>query len=177
MIQYSENGVVQGCYYGQNDRVDELNTRIQSRQFPENALRPNFDPRPVPTKYSIFPVIDRKVAPKESISPYLDNYGFSPVSANGPPKNYLQNIDQETILRNLTVGLQSANQGVFVPDSNSELFNNPVFSSTFSEQAFPHLFNKPVFETKNYIISNQDIGKRTFYNDTRTQLRNMAQVP
>ena len=92
MIQYSENGVVQGCYYGQNDRVDELNTRIQSRQFPENALRPNFDPRPVPTKYSIFPVIDRKVAPKESISPYLDNYGFSPVSANGPPKNYLQNI-------------------------------------------------------------------------------------
>jgi hypothetical protein len=56
-IDFGENGVCKGIYYGQNERVDELNTRIQSRHFPDVDLPPNFDPRPVSTRFCLFPVV------------------------------------------------------------------------------------------------------------------------
>ena len=43
-------------YYGQNERVDELNARILERDVPDTQLAPNFSPRPVPTKYAVFPM-------------------------------------------------------------------------------------------------------------------------
>lgn len=175
-IQTDENGVVQGFYSGQNDRVDELNARIQGRQFPDNPLRPNFDPRPVPTKYSLFPVIDRKTPSRYPLQKdYLDNSGFSPATQNGPPKPYLQNIDTETILRNQTVALQhGAIQGVFVPSSNSDLYRVSMPSPSVSQpQAFPNLFVPPSFtEVHSKPISNQPIGQSIFHNFTRVQLRN-----
>jgi hypothetical protein len=64
MTEYSNTdnlfqGVVQGCLYGQQDRVDALNSRINSRQFADIDLRPNYDPRPIQTKYNHFPIIDQ----------------------------------------------------------------------------------------------------------------------
>jgi hypothetical protein len=179
MVQFSDNGVVEGCYYGQQDRVNELNTRIQLRQFPDNPLRPNFDPRPVPTKYSIFPIIDRKSIPKTPMHSYLDNSGFVPVSHNGPPKPFLENIDTETILRNQTVALQhGAGQGVFVPSYQSDLYMNPVYSNPYyaisARQPHPELFSKPFLINREHEIKHQPIGKQLFHNNTRTQLRNMA---
>lgn len=70
-------GVVNGCFTGQHARVDELNSRMQERQFPSNANnssssssngnytnytsgdayedhRPNFSARAVGTRYSLF---------------------------------------------------------------------------------------------------------------------------
>jgi hypothetical protein len=178
MVQFSENGVIEGCYYGQQDRVNELNTRIQSRQFPDNSLRPNFDPRPVPTKYSIFPIIDRKSIPDTPIHMYLDNSGFVPTSTSGPPKPFLENIDTESILRNQTVALQhGAEQGVFVPTSKSDLYMNPIFANPYYAntfiQPYPELFTKPALTNTNHEIKDQPIGKQLFYNNTRTQLRNM----
>ena len=179
MVQFSDNGVVEGCYYGQQDRVNELNTRIQLRQFPDNALRPNFSPIPIPTKYSIFPVMDRKVIPKVAINSYLDNHGFIPTNDNGPPKYFLEHIDTETILRNQTVALQhGAAQGVFVPSTRSDLYMNPVYSNVYytmtSTQPHPELFTKPLITDTNHEIKHQPIGKNYFHNNTRTQLRNMA---
>lgn len=179
-IDTNENGIVQGFYSGQQDRVDELNTRIQGRQFPDNHLRPNFDPRPVPTKYAIFPVIDRKTPIKYPFeTQYLDNYGFSPATQNGPPKTYFQNIDTETILRNQTVALQhGAIQGVFVPATSSDLYNVKMPRSTsISTQPFPALFESSSFSNFNTAIENQPIGKSTFHNSTRTQLRNTIHMP
>ena len=63
-------GVVQGCLVGQKDRVDGLNDRIQGRQFSDIELRPNYDPRPVSTKYSRFPIID----PVMNINSNFKNY-------------------------------------------------------------------------------------------------------
>ena len=180
-INTDEKGIVQGFYSGQNDRVDELNERIQGRQFPDNPLRPNFDPRPVPTKYSLFPVIDRKTPPRIPLKKdYLDNSGFSPATQNGPPKNYLQNIDTETILRNQTVALQhGAIQGVFVPSSNSDLYRVSMPSpSVIQTQAFPNLFTRPSFtEIPPNPITNQPIGHSVFNNFTRVQLRNTVNMP
>ena len=40
-------GIPNGVSYGQNERVEDLNTRINSRNTSDYALPPNFDPRPV----------------------------------------------------------------------------------------------------------------------------------
>jgi hypothetical protein len=157
---YSNNGIVQGFYSGQQDRVDELNTRIQSRFVPDIESRPNYDIRPVSTKYSHFPIIDRK-KPTE----YLGKE-----KANLAP--FIRNIDTETILRNQTVALQNGiGQSVYVPSSNSDLYNTTVISR-LSEQPFPDLFVKPTFSTNIHPIANQNIGKSELFNFTRTQLRN-----
>ena len=180
-IEINENGIIQGFFNGQQDRVDELNRRIQSRQFPDNALRPNFDPRPVPTKYAVFPIIDRRTPASLPIETnYLDDYGFSPATQNGPAKTYLQNIDVETVLRNQTVALQrGAAQGVFVPSSNSDLYRVSLpRPSVEVSQPFPNLFNSSSFSNPaSNVVSNQPIGKSTFFNHTRVQLRNTIEMP
>jgi hypothetical protein len=179
-IEINENGIIQGFFNGQQDRVDELNHRIQSRQFPDNALRPNFDPRPVPTKYAIFPIMDRRTPANYPIEPYLDDYGFSPATQNGPAKPYLQDIDIETILRNQTVALQrGATQGVFVPSSKSDLYRTSLPPPSIEiTQPFPNLFNSSSFSNPaSNVVSNQPIGKSTFFNHTRVQLRNTIEMP
>ena len=73
-------GVPQGVYYGQNERVDELNDRLQSRQFPDRPLAPNFSSRPIMTKYSRFPVMDRRApaeTPIQSVEPHSTQSNFS----------------------------------------------------------------------------------------------------
>jgi hypothetical protein len=175
---YSNNGIVEGFYCGQQDRVDELNARIQSRFIPDNALRPNYDPRPVSTKYALFPTIDRKTPSEKLSTKYLDGLGvtspptspsFYPLINNSP---FIRNIDTETILRNQTVAIQNGiGQSVYVPSSNSDLYNTTVISRP-SEQPFPDLFVKPTFSTNIPPIANQNIGKSDFFNFTRTQLRN-----
>lgn len=194
---YSDTGIIQGCYSGQQDRVDELNERIFSRYLPDNSLRPNYDPRPVSTKYAFFPVIDRRVPSNIPNKKYLGEgisereseresesavtntsglvgLGFLPSATNSP---FIRNIDMETILRNQTTGLQHGiGQNVFVPSSTSDLYQTTIVSRP-SEQPFPGLFTKPTFDSNTQTISNQAIGKSDFFNFTRTQLRNTMVQP
>jgi hypothetical protein len=174
------DGVPNGeVWYGQYDRVNELNDRFQSRQFSDNSLEPNFSPRPVPTKYSLFPIINRRTPVNTKINPF-PNYdieqNFNPGSA-APPSGYYNNIDTETILRNQTVSLQhGAEQGVYVPSSKSDLYINTVAKSTNrdEEQPYPNLFTTPNFNTRVHPnINEANIGNDYFNNHTRTQLRNL----
>jgi hypothetical protein len=184
---YSNTGIIQGCYSGQQDRVDELNERIFSRYVPDNNLRPNYDPRPVSTKYAFFPIIDRKTPSeipnkmylgkdefKSENTPSLDNVGFLPFATNSP---IIRNVDTETILRNQTTALQHGiGQNVFVPSSKSDLYQTSIVSRP-SEQPFPGLFTKSILSSDIPTISNQPIGKHDFFNFTRTQLRNTMIQP
>jgi len=173
-------GLPQGILYGQNDRVDELNDRIYSRQKPDMPLEPNFDLRPVPTKYALFPVINRRPQYNQRIYPTVNHRvetNFSPATNNGPPYGYMTNIDTETILRNQTVALQhGADQGVYIPSSTSDLYNAsvPIPVTRDEKQMFPDLFSKPTFSDKKHPnLQNNKIGANTFFNHTRTQLRNL----
>jgi len=178
-MEYQSNnsmyGVIQGVSYGQQERVDELNHRISSRHFPDVPLQPNYDPRPVPTKYSIFPIIDRKTPVKEVALPY-PNYStsyFNPGTAKAPPSGFASNVDTETILRNQAFALQRADQNVYVPSSSSDLYKVDIVSIP-SEQPYPLLFSRLTFDNK--VHPNNEfgnIGNETFFNHTRTQLRNM----
>lgn len=170
-------GVQEGILYGQNERVDELNERIQSRYFSDVPLPTNFDPRPVQTKYTLFPTINIHKQSSERILPSVNHMvetNFSPATRNGPPSGYFANIDTETILRNQTVALQhGADKGVYIPSSNSDLYKVTVVSKP-SEQPFSNLFKKEEYQTySSNNFENSEIGKNRFFNHTRTQLRNL----
>ena len=63
-------GVPSGILYGQNERVDELNERIQSRQFPDKELQPNLSGRPSMSKYDRFPIVGKVAIDGESSKSY-----------------------------------------------------------------------------------------------------------
>ena len=177
-IQNNSNiyGIPNGIYYGQFERTEELNNRIQDRNFPDKQLQMNFDPRPVATKYSLFPIIDRRTIPNENITK-LDTYNlhenFYPGNSRAPPSGYLHNIEIENNLRNQYFALQhGAEQSVYVPSSNSDLYKVNVVSRP-SIQPHPDLFTKPELVGRTYTnVENTNIGNDTFFNHTRTQLRN-----
>lgn len=170
-------GLPQHFFHGQNERVDELNDRISSRHFPDSPLQPNFDPRPVPTKYAHFPIINRRTPLKEPIVPYLDYHmsvNFNPGSQNAPPSGYFNNIHVENRLRNQHFGLQNgADQSVYVPSSNSDMYRVVLPSgSQLDPQPFPSMFEQGTFDTSSHNESPM-IGKDVLHNHTRTQLRNL----
>ena len=171
-------GVVNGLYYGQQERVDELNERIQSRNLPDSPLAPNFDFRSTPTRYTDFSTIDTKKTYNEPILPYPTyNSGanFNPGNSSGPVSGYSSNVATETMLRNQHFALQNgSDQGVYVPSSNSTLYKTTVVSRP-SEQPYPMLFKQDMFsQVPHPNVHNSVIGNDKFFNHTRTQLRNSA---
>lgn len=169
-------GVQVGVIYGQHDRVDELNDRIQNRQFSDKPLAPNFSSRPIGSKYSRYGIVDRR-APYEEYIIQMDVHNlqsnFSPATHRGPPATMLQNIDMESALRNQNVAYQrNAIQSVYVPNSTSELYNVRV-PSTPGPNPHPSLFNHPPTQSvqRETDVRNMNIGKDLFNNSTRTQLR------
>jgi hypothetical protein len=172
----TQSGIVEGVYYGQNARVDELNERIGTRHFPDLALPTNFDPRPTPTKRQLFPMLNIRSNPHESIRPTADfsvESNFYPGSDRAPAYGYAANVETEMQLRNSYFALQRGDQGVYVPSTDSDLYKVTVVSRP-SEQPHPDLFARPTYsspEGAQYL--NPEIGGELFYNNTRTQLRNM----
>jgi hypothetical protein len=153
-----------------------LNDRIAERQFPDRALQPNFDFRPVPTKYSHFPIIDRRTKPDVLIRKeerYNTEKHFSPATSNGPVNTYLANIDLETVLQNRHVSLQhGADQGVYVPSSKSDLYGFSAVGRHEDMGERSMIFNKHDLNTKVSDIARQ-VGQERFHNNTRTQLRGL----
>lgn len=172
-------GVPTGVSYGQNERVDELNDRLQSRQFSDKPLAPNFSGRPILTKQSRFQILDRRAPFQEQIipmEPHNVETNFSPATHRGPPSTFFTHVDVESGLRNQTVALQKGSiQSVYVPDSSSDLYRVQVpssSSSTIGPNPYPGLFAQQTFrETRSVSTMNSSIGKDVFNNHTRTQLR------
>lgn len=171
-------GLPKGLLYGQNERVDELNTRIQSRQFPDSPLEPNITSRPAMSKYSHFPMTDGKARNNTNIpkySSYSIESNFSPATSRGPPKTFLDNVDIESGLRNQNTSFQrNAIQSVYVPSSESDLYKIKLTNTKNIPIPHPNLFSTPSFNTfRENSLKNTSIGKDTFNNHTRTQLRGM----
>ena len=169
-------GSINGLWEGQHARLNELNTRIADRQFPDRPLQPNFNTRPVPTKYALFPIINRRAASHVSIrqediyNPYTT---FSPATRNGPVASYLANIDLETVLQNRTTALQhGADQGVYVPNSKSDMYGFTAVGRQEDMGDRSMIFDKQSLDTKVSDVARQ-IGNDRFHNNTRVQLRGL----
>jgi hypothetical protein len=164
-----------GILYGQYDRLDEINDRIFSRTKSDTILQPNFDPRPIQTKYSMMPIIDRRVLPKTPVNDYLEyssETNFSPVTSKGPVDGFLRNVDTESSLRSQFFALQrdGAGQSIYIPGPNSDLYRTTTAVGRQEEQTHPGLFVIPNYEGSS-VAHLGGIGNNLFFNPTRQQLR------
>ena len=168
---------VPGVIYRQYDRLNELNDRLKGRQFSDKPLQPNYDPRPVPTKYSHFPIFERRKTKgmETPLTKYLDysiETNFAPTSGKGTVDGFLRKVNSESNLRNQYFGLQKSDQAVYVPSSSSDLYG---FSAVGRQetQSHPSLFQEQTFDRTPNANINPAIGSDRFFNHTRTQLRGL----
>tara|TARA_B100000035_G_scaffold305751_1_gene306963 strand:+ start:3423 stop:3968 length:546 start_codon:yes stop_codon:yes gene_type:complete len=157
--------------------VDDINNRMTNRNYPDVPLQPNYNPRPISTKYALFPMYNGRKPMHETHMKYPSfqtNSNFYPGTQNGPVQGFTDNIDLETILRNQTTRLQhGASQGIYIPSSNSDLYNVQLSEpSVKQQQPHPGLFKKEQYEAKSETNFHPEIGNNMFSNHTRTQLRN-----
>jgi len=169
-------GIPDGVLYGQTERVDELNNRLSNRHFADIPLEPNFNPRPVQTKRTLFPIVKNArqlTEPVFQYPMYNTTSNFNPGNDRAPPSGFTQNVDVETVLRNQTFAMQhGASQSVYVPSSTSELYNVKVVSCP-SIQPHMDLFARQTFAQQPHPnLAGVNIGNDHFFNHTRTQLRN-----
>ncbi len=151
-----------------NDRVEELNSRLYERNVaaPPPLL---FSPRPLPTKYQTLPILDEQ--PKSVVPLERRRTGpFIPGAERGPQPGY--SVDAESDLINIVSGLQRDPRAVFVPGSDSSLYNAPDTATSRPEvQPHPRLFSHVVAQAN---VSPNAEGNKLFYN---TQLRTPSQRP
>lgn len=164
------------AYMRTDPRLDELNSRLASRNVPDVPLRPNFDLRSVPTRY-VHPMATRDVrsAPKVSIKHdrYV-NQGFAPVTTTGPVAGF--RVQTESELRNQWTPLGTRNDhDVYVPSSHSDLYRIEMAPTTQTPtQPHPGLFARDTYTTTAMNPALHHVGVLPFHNDTRGQVRNKS---
>tara|TARA_A100001015_G_scaffold316153_1_gene429722 strand:- start:846 stop:1406 length:561 start_codon:yes stop_codon:yes gene_type:complete len=151
-----------------------IGNSIYSRNVPSQPLAPQFSMRPVPTKYSHFPIVDpRPPAQLVSIEP-LPTYNvekvFNPGNAQAPWSGFATNIDKESTLRNQFFALQRCQQRYYVPSTASDMYDS-VIPVTDNVQTHPLLFNTENF--KKFNTNPYDTSKEVFNNHTRQDVKNI----
>jgi len=167
------NGVVNGLYYCNLNRANELNERISSRNVPSNPLQAQFSIRPVSTKYEILPIFDRRPLPTVPIQrqpTFNMETTFNPGTANGPWSGFATNVNDESTLRNQFFALQKNPQAYYIPPSTSDMYQVKV-DGTQLNQPFPDLFRQQQFQQFN--PNECDMGKNFFDNCTRQQVKEL----
>ena len=167
------NRIKQGSY-----RTEELNERISTRNIPSNPLQPQFDIRPLSTKYSMMPIFDRRPIPTVSIQ-VLPTYDirttFNPGNAQAaaPWAGFATNVNDESRLRNQFFATQrGAGQSCYIPSRMSDMYEVNVPENDQILQPFPGLFEKSNFE--NFNPCPKDNGINLFDNCTRHQIKELA---
>ena len=168
------HGVVNGLYYCNNERTDEINDRIYIRNIPSNALQPRYSQIPVSTKYSTMPILDQRMKPNVPLMKYPiynTEKVFNPGNATAPWTGFANNVNIESNLRNQFFAKQRCEQAYYVPSSKSDLYNTYVHSGK-DIQNHPLLFEREVFEPFN--PNTYNLGNTYFSNNnTREQSFNI----
>ena len=156
-------------------RTHDLSRRMNKRVYSNEKLPVSFDPRPVATNRVHFPMLDARK--KSNVA--LENRGFfdsqrifSPGDL-APFNGYMSKVDDESKLRNIIFPMQKGVQSKFIPNSNSDLYNNEKYVIGRKEyNPYVGLFKKENF---NPVIpcNTSQIGFETFHNHTRQQTKNM----
>jgi len=136
------------------ERVEELNKRIASRFLASSDPPMTFSPRPVSTKYMLFPMVDA-VPPAQVAIASRPAVAFLPATS-APFSGY--SIDVESELRNIKYALQRDDRAVYVPSKKSDLYTTRIPSEPL-KQTHPLLFvhavsNQPVLKVKEHIFNN-----------------------
>ncbi len=146
---------------------EELNGRIYKRNLTNGSLQPAFGIRPQETRQTIMKILDRcpDVNPQQQ---YDLNTTFYPGNSTPPWNGFAKNVDTESILKNQTNALQRNDTGLYIPSSNSELYNSQMSTNTMST-AHPLLFKQYQVQStpKQYIPE-----KSPFNAHTRQSIKN-----
>lgn len=168
------SNVHQGLYLGQYARTEELNERISDRNVPSALLKPNYDPRPMGTKRTRFPINQPLMC--EGGERYYLEYDQEKVfyggNAKAPVDGFMRNVSKETDLRNQTRVLQRNDPlSTYIPSSASDLYNTTVpISMSATSQPHPDLFRHAELRTNRLPPIQPSAG---FMNQTRQQLRDL----
>ena len=174
---------IRGVFYCNQDRTEELNTRLFERNIPSRQFQYQFSNRPVSTKFEHFQTISQnnsfnnnneKII-KQPI--YNIETDFNP-GTTAPPQGYLNNIDDESKLNRQFFADQNNYQSKWIPSTTSSLYK-PDKICWEENQPYPRLFmdynnqqNKLENNTPNK-LENYNVGKNLWQNSTRQQLKNI----
>ena len=135
---------------------NELNKRLENRNTPSAPLQPLYDFRPLSTKYTHFHKVNEKVSATPQYK-YDPSQVFNP-GDRAPIDHFMRNVDIESTLRSQFFALQTGPQSVYVPELNSQLYDNPMAYS-------PEFFSPTNATTK---ICNSIEPESLFYNGVRS---------
>lgn len=150
------------------DYDNELNHRINKRYFPSQELPPNFDPRPISTKYTHFMQQDPPLSSSTSLRSYpLYNTKdiFYPGTAKAPIQYAIQQVDVESLLGNRFMALQKNDHAFYIPPYQSDLYKQ-----------HSNLQDKPksqMLEVNLQSRTSCNLAPQTFNNSTRYNLKNL----
>jgi hypothetical protein len=157
--------------------TNEINTRIYDRNIPSKPLQQYLDVRPVMTKYSYLPIVD----PRKEVNTRFTQYPsynvhntFNPGNTQSPWSGFASNVNVESELKNQIFALQKCNQAVYVPNSNSDLYQFTFQSNNIVHQPHELLFQEPEFKNFNPNLYSEDVGYSMFNNSTRTQIKDLT---
>lgn len=168
----NNNGVIEGLYICQQERTQQLNDRIFSRNIPSAQLQMQFSSRPVSTKYATMPILNPRASSHIPINvqpTYETTEVFNPGSS-APWSGFPTKVDDESKLRNQFFALQKCEQSEYVPSSTSDLYEVAVTSRPVL-QPYPGLFQTEDFSEFNTNPCN--LGKDRLYNHTRQQVKDL----
>jgi hypothetical protein len=121
------------------DRIEQLNSRLYSRNMASSIPPVYFSPRPVSTKYATLPILDqfnKSNVPIVYKSPHDVTTIFLP-GTSAPWSGFVDQIDVESSFRDKT----------YIPSSTSDLYSTSIPSKKV-EQPYPHLFSHVVSSHK-----------------------------
>jgi hypothetical protein len=169
------HGVVNGAYSNHHDRLGEINSRISERNIPSAALRPAFEVRPISSKYATMPILETRPVPTvqmKMFQPFYTETVFNPGNAKAPWRGWAERVNVESSLRNQYFALQRNDRAMYVPSSDSDLYNVTVIAREI-EQPNPYLFDNGATNFSPMNPNPHNLGKLTFDNSTRFQLRTL----
>jgi|LauGreDrversion4_1035100.scaffolds.fasta_scaffold32428_2 hypothetical protein len=155
--------------------TNSINNRIYDRNIPSQTLQPYLNVRPVMTKYSTMPIVDPRAPVKTPLikqPTYNSNNVFNPGTRQAPWSGFATNINTESELRNQIYALQSCSQAVYVPSTDSDLYNFGFKTKSDAQQPFPGLFQKDYFNSFN--PNPENVGQGLFQNHTRQEIRGLG---
>ena len=160
-------------------RTNDINERTYYRNIPSSQLQPYLNSRPVSTKFTVLPIIDfreQSSVPMKQFSIYNSEQTFNPGNDKAPWSGFASNINKESELKNQLFALQSCNQSVYVPKSNSDLYTYhwQNKNKTNNENVHPYLFSKEQFGAFNPNPEPSIIGISLFNNATRQQNKDVS---
>ena len=155
---------------------NNIGNNIYERVVPSDEMQMNFGFRPIMSKYATMPILDNRIESQVNINKepiYNSETVFYPGTSKPHFNGFATNIDNESTLRNQFFALQKGDKHLYVPNSNSDLYENNLDIKNYDLNLDNLiLFKKENFQDFNPNISNK-IGYNIFNNSTRVQLKNL----